>query len=118
MEPDGMVNACTTKARISSARRTATTMASPYSRTSDFRRGGAVTAAGADVSGRVSVSFTIAILALQHRQERLLGDFDSADLLHALLAFLLLLEKLALAGDVAAVALGGHVLAHGLHRLP
>ena len=31
--------------------------------------------------------------------------------LHPLLAFLLLLEELALAGDVAAVALGGHVLA-------
>ena len=37
--------------------------------------------------------------------------------LHALLALLLLLEQLALARDVAAVALGQHVLALGLDRL-
>jgi hypothetical protein len=37
--------------------------------------------------------------------------------LHALLAFLLLLEQLALARDVAAVALGEHVLAQRLDRL-
>ena len=34
------------------------------------------------------------------------GHLDPADRLHLLLAFLLLLEQLALAGDVAAVALG------------
>src|SRR6185503_5728268 len=55
--------------------------------------------------------------AFQHRQEGLLGHLDAADLLQALLAFLLLLEELALAGDVAAVALGGDVLAHGLDGL-
>ena len=38
------------------------------------------------------------------------------DLHHA--ARLLLLEQLALAADVAAVAFGQHVLAHRLHRLP
>ena len=43
--------------------------------------------------------------------ERLLGDLDAADHLHPLLALLLLLQQLALAGDVAAVALGEHVLA-------
>src|SRR5262245_1522231 len=52
------------------------------------------------------------LAAAQHRQERLLRDLDAADLAHALLAFLLLLEQLALARDVAAVALRGHVLAH------
>ena len=45
-------------------------------------------------------------LDLQHGQERLLRDLDRADLLHALLALFLLLEELALARDVAAVALG------------
>jgi hypothetical protein len=45
------------------------------------------------------------------------GDLDAADRLHLLLALLLLLEQLALAGDVAAVALGEHVLALRLHRL-
>src|SRR5207237_10264163 len=39
------------------------------------------------------------------RHERLLGDLDAADHLHLLLAFLLLLQELALAGDVTAVAL-------------
>src|SRR5204862_7592556 len=53
----------------------------------------------------------------EHAQERLLRHLDPADLLHPLLAFLLLLEQLALARDVAAVALGDHVLAHGLDRL-
>src|SRR5207244_8582013 len=56
-------------------------------------------------------------LHLQHRQERLLRDLHRSDRLHPLLAFLLLLEKLALARDVAAVALGEHVLAHRLLRL-
>ena len=41
----------------------------------------------------------------EHRQERLLRHLDRADDLHALLALLLLLEQLALARDVAAVAL-------------
>src|SRR6185436_12461710 len=53
---------------------------------------------------------------LQHREEGLLRDFHRADALHALLAFLLLLEQLALARDVAAVALGEHVLAQRLDR--
>src|SRR3954451_1481359 len=48
----------------------------------------------------------------QHGQECLLRDLDAADALHALLAGLLLLEQLALAGDVPAVALGEHILAH------
>ena len=45
------------------------------------------------------------------------GNLDGADLLHALLAGLLLLEQLALARDVAAVALREHVLAARLDRL-
>src|SRR4029077_5984287 len=44
-------------------------------------------------------------------------DFDHADLLHPLLARLLPLEQLALAGDVTAVALGEHVFSPSLHRL-
>src|SRR5271156_6277678 len=42
--------------------------------------------------------------------ERLLWHVDAADRLHPLLAFLLLLQQFALAGDVTAVALGQHVL--------
>src|SRR5918992_1542049 len=57
------------------------------------------------------------LIQLEHREERLLRHLHAAHLLHALLAFLLLLEQLALARDVAAVALRDHVLAHRLHRL-
>ena len=48
----------------------------------------------------------------QDRQEGLLRDLDGSDALHPLLSFLLLLEELALAGDVATVALREDVLAH------
>jgi hypothetical protein len=41
---------------------------------------------------------------LQRRNEGFLRDVDLAELPHLLLAFLLLLQKLAFAGDVAAVA--------------
>ena len=50
-------------------------------------------------------------------KEGLLRHLYVADLLHALLAAFLFFEQLALAGDVAAVALGQDVLAHLLHRL-
>ena len=54
----------------------------------------------------------LAVLAdLEYRKERLLRDIDFANPLHSLLAFFLLFEQLAFAGDVAAVALGDHVLA-------
>src|SRR5262245_43751386 len=55
------------------------------------------------------------LLDLQERQEGLLRDVDRADALHPLLAFLLLLEQLPLARDVATVALREHVLAQRLH---
>ena len=54
---------------------------------------------------------------LEDGHEGALGDLDGADLAHAFLSFLLLFEELALAGNVAAVALGGHVLADLLDRL-
>ena len=43
--------------------------------------------------------------------EGVLGDFDAAHGLHALLALFLLLEELALSRDVTAVALGSDVFA-------
>ena len=51
---------------------------------------------------------------LEHGEERFLRDLDLADVLHALLAFFLLLEQLLLARDVAAITLGEHVLAQRL----
>src|ERR1700721_4857591 len=52
---------------------------------------------------------------LQHGEERLLRDFHTTQLFHALLALFLFLEQLALARDIAAVAFGEHVLAQRLH---
>src|SRR3989449_3988835 len=57
------------------------------------------------------------LVNLQDRQECLLRDLDGSHLLHPLLSFFLLLEQLALARDVAPVALGGHVLAQRADRL-
>src|SRR5437764_13354810 len=57
------------------------------------------------------------LIDLENGQERLLRNLHRSDLLHALLALLLLLQQLALAGDVATVELRGHVLAQRLHRL-
>src|SRR6266542_2708620 len=116
MEPEGMVKACTPHCRITSASSTAMKIASAYSRKRDLRCAGVTASTGAGVSGWIWVPF-IGRSALEDRQERFLRDLDLADLLHALLALLLLLEQLPLAGDVAAVALGGHVLAHGLDGL-
>src|SRR5258708_8263430 len=55
---------------------------------------------------------------LQGGDKRFLRDVDLAELAHLLLAGFLLLEQLALAGGVAAVALGGDVLAQRPDRLP
>src|SRR5690242_9108888 len=52
-------------------------------------------------------------LYLQNREERLLRDFHRPDLLHAALARLLFFQQLFLARDVAAIALGEHILAQG-----
>src|SRR5215469_2442108 len=57
-----------------------------------------------------------ALANLEHSQKRFLRNIDAPDAFHALLAFFLLLEQLTLTGDVTAVALGEHVLAHSMHR--
>src|SRR5688572_32524583 len=59
----------------------------------------------------------ISLSEREHGQKCFLRDLDRPDLFHASLPFLLLLEKLPLPRDVAAVAFGGHVLAQRLHRL-
>src|SRR5690242_6799223 len=50
---------------------------------------------------------------LEHGQEGLLRNVHLADPLHALLAFFLLFQQLALAADIASIALGDDVLADG-----
>src|ERR1700758_3960446 len=56
------------------------------------------------------------LVNLQDREKRFLRDLDRAHLLHPLLSLFLLLEQLALARHVAAVALGGDVLAQRADR--
>src|SRR5436190_19752486 len=59
-----------------------------------------------------------ALVHPEHGEECLLRDLDRPDPLHPLLAFLLLLEQLPLPGDIATVAIGQDVLAHGPDRFP
>ncbi len=50
---------------------------------------------------------------LEDSQESFLRDIDLTHALHAPLAFLLLFEKFTLSRNVAAIALGDHILAYG-----
>ena len=63
------------------------------------------------------VFYVLFFLCFQYGKEGRLWQLHVSHHLHPLLSFLLLFQKLALAGDVAAVALGQHVLAQGVHRL-
>src|SRR5258705_3276691 len=54
------------------------------------------------------------LIHLEDGEKRFLRDLDRADLLHSLLSFFLLFEKLALARDVPTVAFGEYVLAQRL----
>ena len=58
----------------------------------------------------------VLFVQLEDGHEGFLGDFHAAQLTHAFFALLLLFEQLLLAGDVAAVAFGKNILAHGLYR--
>ena len=58
----------------------------------------------------------VVAVQLEDGSKGLAGQGNAAQLTHLLFAFLLLLQQLLFAGDVAAVALGKHVLAHGLDR--
>src|SRR5436190_9007607 len=75
----------------------------------------------ASIPARASASrcsLLVTSIHLEDREEGLLRHLDGADLLHPLLALLLLLEQLALARHVAAVELRRDVLAERLDRLP
>ena len=61
--------------------------------------------------------FFMGLIHFEDGEKGRLGNLDVADLTHAFLASLLLLQKFALARDVTAVALGRHILAHRLDRL-
>src|SRR5262245_58853005 len=113
IDPVGILNACTTNVRMNSARITAMTIDSKYSRSVDFLNGSAISPLSPDLPLQLAPQPLFGLSAhLQHGEKRFLRDLHFADLLHALLAFFLFLEQLALARNVAAVAFRQHVLAH------
>src|SRR5262245_51201607 len=71
--------------------------------------------ARASRTARSRASARSRLVQAQRGEEGLLRDLDRADPLHAPLSLFLLLEQLALAADVAAIALGRDVLAQRLH---
>src|SRR5205823_8226812 len=93
--------------------------ASPTSRPRRYptRRGGTWRPRSASGARTESSDLSRLVADPEHREKSLLRDLDRSHHLHALLAFLLLLEELPLAGDVTAVALREHVLALRLHGL-
>src|SRR4051812_47100737 len=68
------------------------------------------------VSPRNDVWMTSELVNLEDGEEGFLRNLYGAYLLHPLFSFLLFLEQLALARDVAAIALREHVLSQRLHR--
>src|SRR5262245_55946778 len=63
-----------------------------------------------------SLLFPFFFACFEYGEECFLRDVDLANRLHAFLAFLLLFPKLALAGDIAAVAFCRDVLPHRANR--
>src|SRR5262249_32712011 len=106
MEPEGILNGSTTNERIASA-----VSAAPTPARSVWNGADALPSSPAPFASFAFATCLLLVVARQDREEGGLRDLDAPDLLHALLAFLLFLEKLLLARDVAAVALRGHVLA-------
>src|SRR5215470_3726028 len=100
IEPVGILKAWTTKVRTNNARMTAMTIDSKYSRTVDFLNFSAMMCAAASLPSAVGLG-----AHSQHGKKRFLRNLHLADAFHPLLAFLLLLEQLALPCNVAAVAL-------------
>src|SRR3989449_9529884 len=73
----------------------------------------------ADPRNTTSISILLVVRCgcyLEDREEGFLGNVHAADAFHAPLAFFLFFEEFALARDVAAIALGENVLAHGRDR--
>ncbi len=62
---------------------------------------------------RMGVSLIAVRADFEDCEECFLGNLDTANAFHAAFAFLLLLEKFALARNVAAIAFRKDVLAHG-----
>ena len=63
------------------------------------------------------LGFILVFVQLQDGHEGFRGDGHRAEGAHTLLAFLLLFQQLLLTGDIAAVALGKHILTQRLDGL-
>src|SRR5450432_1331135 len=72
-----------------------------------------MTSRPASPAGRRLQAGGASLRRLQDGDESLLGDVDLPDALHSFLSFFLLLEQLAFARNITAVALRGDVLAQG-----
>ena len=79
-------------------------------------RGIATTAGLLALCNLILRSIVVAV-QLEHGGKGLAGELDTAQLAHLLFALFLLFQQFLFAGDVAAIALGKHVLAHGLDGL-
>src|SRR6476659_6482592 len=122
IEPEGILNAWTTNTRMAKASSIATTMASAYSRNTDFRAGCTVldmpspVAASGARDAISSVLWRLGSTLIRHRlqdgQEGFLRHFHAADGFHPFLSFFLFFEKFAFAGNVTAVAFCGDILLH------
>src|SRR3984957_9672642 len=121
IEPDGILYAWTKNVRMKIASTRAMNIASPYSRATDFcpARSGSRALSGCTLEMLRAGSATIALLPyLEQGQESLLRNLDASDLFHPFFAFLLLLEQLSFSRDIAAVTLGGDILAQRLDGFP
>src|ERR1041385_2721965 len=97
IEAEGMRNAWITKARKNKVRTSAHSAASTYSLTIERADDDDMDLLDECLASMIGLAFH-----LEHRQERFLRHLDGSDLLHTTLAFLLFLEQLALASNVAA----------------
>ena len=59
----------------------------------------------------------VKLVEFQYSEEGRLGHFHIANLAHTLFTSFLFFQQFALTGDIATVALGGHILTHGLNGL-
>src|ERR1700722_17398548 len=115
IDPDGILYAWTKNVRMKTGSTSAMIIASPYSRATAFwafARSASRAFSGCTLEMLRAGSATAALLPdLEQGQESLLRNLDAPDLFHPFFAFLLLLEQLSFSRDIAAVTLGGDILA-------
>src|SRR5690625_1052695 len=133
MDPDGILNGSNRKERNTSTRsktgkrepRVSDVLPSAPTASLPLRRGRSQNFSSAQSTAAARVSTvkisaksrfigSVLLVGSQNSQESFLRNFYLSHLLHAALAGFLLFEQLALAADIAAIALGGDILAKGL----